>query len=89
MRTCTSIIYFAFLGSQFRRCLDQNLALVLTDEEFEELLSKYDNKAKGMINYIDFIESVQACKNLHVSNQCLTVLAVKFTSCNYLTLSYH
>ena len=60
------------LGSQFRRCLDQNLALVLTDEEFEELMSKYDNERKGMINYIDFIESVQACKNLHVSNACFT-----------------
>ena len=53
------IIKFYCSGSQFRRCLDQHLGLVISDEDYKLLVDKYDVQRNGMVNYRKFTETLE------------------------------
>ncbi len=49
--------------SQFARCLDQSFQIVLTPEEEEKLLSKYEDKpGSNMVNYQKFADVIDCGK---------------------------
>ena len=45
--------------TQFRRCLDQHLGLIISDEDYKFLVDKYDVKGNGMVNYRSFTETLE------------------------------
>ena len=54
-----SIIYLSCSEMQFCRCLDQHLSVRLSEADYDFLVGKYGNAARGTVNYRAFCNAME------------------------------
>ena len=54
-----TIIYLSYSEMQFCRCLDQHLSVRLSEADYDFLVAKYGNAARGTVNYRAFCNAME------------------------------
>ena len=52
-------LFFLYIDQRFRRCLNEQLGLTISDIDHEYLVQKYGQEKPGMINYKAFEEAME------------------------------